>query len=159
MKRITFLLLMITATGILFACSNKSQNGIYGKYEFDKLIYNSLLSSSTPEYVESHMKGTEYIINEGSFEIISPDSDYKIDKPTYEKEKLTDDFIQSMNNIDKVSISDYKEKYRYSIYAADEKINYYLYSLDDELWIGGYADNTANSTDIIMYLYKLKSAL
>ncbi len=57
----------------------------------------------------------------------------------------------------KVSISEYKEKYRYTIDTKEgRKINFHLFAMDDQLWRSSYADNTADKSEITMDLWKLK---
>ncbi len=129
-------------------------------FEFEELLYLSPLSSSTFDYAENKMKGTKYIISNELFEIDYPDEDdYKIRNPKYTEEKMTDDMIRAFekSTMTRVSISEYKEKYRYTIYTEENiKTNFYLYALDGQLWLSSYADNTADKSEITMYIWKLK---
>jgi hypothetical protein len=133
---------------------------ILGNYEFEDIIYISSLSSSTADYIKEQMIGTKYTINKDSFEISSNEieNEFKISNPEYTKEEIDDDMEQTFNNavLDAVSISGYTKKYKYSIHTnKNEKVNYSLYSMDDELWIASYS-NTANDNTYIMYIFKLK---
>ena len=129
-------------------------------FEFEKLLYLSPLSSSTFDYAESGMKGSICIVSNELFKIdYSNEDDYEIQNPNYTEEKMTDDMTQAFeeSTMSKVSISEYREKYRYTIYTEEDiKINYYLYVLDGQLWLSSYADNTADKSEIAMYIWKLK---
>lgn len=129
-------------------------------FEFDELLYLSPLSSSTFDYAENRMKGTKCIITNELFELdyINED-DYKILNPKYTEEKMTGDMIRAFekSTMSQVLISEYKEKYRYTIYDEENrKTNFYLYAMDGQLWLSSYADNTADKSEITMYLWKLE---
>lgn len=130
-----------------------------GTYGFDKLLYLSGLSSSTFDYAESKMKGTKFTIGTELFEIDYPDgNDYRIEAPVYTREKISGDMIQAFEKctMEKVSISEYKVRYRYNIFTRDnQKTNFCFYVMDNQLWLSSYADNTADKSEIIMYLWKL----
>lgn len=130
-----------------------------GTYGFDQLLYLSPLSSSTFDYAENQMKGTQFTIGKELFEIDFPKGDnYKLEDPVYTKAEMTADMIQAFENstMGKVSISEYKEKYRYDIYTKDnQKTNYCIYIMDNQLWLASYADNTADKSEITMNLWKL----
>jgi hypothetical protein len=156
-KNIFLLALIFLFPNSLLGCSNDMK--ISGKYKFDEIIYLSYLSSSTKDYINKNMEGTVYTINKDSFEIVSSENHYEISKPIYKRKKMDDDLIQVFNDsiLGTLSISEYKEKYQYSIYnKQNKKMNFYLYSMDDELWIASYTDNTTNNAEIIMSIYKLK---
>lgn len=129
-------------------------------FEFEKLLYLSPLSSSTFDYAESRMEGSICIVTNKLFKIDYPnEDDYELQNPKYAEEKMTVDMTQAFekSTMSKISISEYKEKYRYSIYTEENrKTNYYLYVLDGQLWLSSYADNTADKSEIAMYIWKLK---
>ena len=131
-----------------------------GSFEFDRLLYLSPLSSMTFDYAEGTMKGTKYTISDDLFQIDYPDREsFTIRHPIYIKEKMTDDMVRAFENstMKTVSISEYTGKYRYTIYTNDnQKTNYRLYALGDELWLSSFADNTADKSEIVMDLWKLK---
>jgi hypothetical protein len=150
---------VIFLASFFYGCNSGNNKMVFGKYVFDEIIYASSLSSSSIDYIKEQMEGTEFAIEKDSFEIVSSNTSYKISKPNYTRKKMDDDLVQSFNNavFDAVPISEYKEKYLYIIHTKeDEKANYYLYSMDDEIWIASYADNTSNNTYIIMYIFKIK---
>jgi len=137
MKRIFIFIMTILVVFSLTGCS--SIKDVSGIYEFAELIYMSLISSATPDYIESRMAGTKYIIDQDVFEIDSPYDDYKITQPIYVKEKMDTDMVKGFNDsfLDSrlgyeygaASISEYKNKYRYTLYISeDEKSHFYLYS-------------------------------
>lgn len=133
-------------------------------YTFDKLIYLSLLSSRSFDYAEKQMSGIKCTVNNELFEIDYPaaysmNSNYSVSQPVYQKEKMDLEMAKAFeeSTMGKVSISDFKEKYRYTIYTKDKvKTNFHLYVLDDQVWLSSFADNTADGSEITMYLCKLK---
>lgn len=131
-----------------------------GVYEFDGLLYLSPLSSSTFDYAESRMQRTRFTISEEIFEINYPEEDrYRIEQPTYTRETMTEDMILAFekSTFDKVLISEHKKIDRFAISTQDHiKTNFYLYALDDQLWLSSYADNTADKSEITMSVWKLK---
>lgn len=155
MKRKLLILIVLFFISSLSGCSSSNDEKIFGEYEFEKTIYFSPVSSSFPK-IETLAK-TKYIIKKDRFEIISPENEFKISNPIYERKEMNDDLEQAFNDavFDTVSISKYKEKYQYSIYEKENiKVQYYLYSLDNELWIALY--NAKINRYEIWYLYKLK---
>jgi hypothetical protein len=129
-------------------------------YRFETLLYLSPLSSATLDYAESRMKDAQCIIGTDQFSIDNPNENnyYKIADPIYVKSEFTEqmaaDFVKS--TFQKISIENYKEKYRYNIFTGDNKnTNYSFYLMDDELWLASYVDNTADGSEIIMTLWKL----
>ncbi len=158
MKQKVLFFILIILLSFFYGCSN--ENSIFGNYEFKDVIFLSPLSSSTVDYMKDKMKGTKYTIQKDIFSISSKDNQYEILNPTYIKEKIDDNIIQDFNNAvfkDSISFNEYKEKHRYTIYSKNkQKAKYYLYSLDNELWIASYVDNTANKQDIIMYIFRIK---
>lgn len=129
-------------------------------YRFEKLLYLSPLSSATFDYAESRMKDAQCIIGTDQFSIDSPNQDnhYEIANPIYVKSEFTEqmaaDFEKS--TFQKLSIDNYKEKYRYNIFTGDNKnTNYCFYVMDNEVWLASYVDNTADGSEITMMLWKL----
>lgn len=157
MKQKVLFFILIILLSFFDGCSN--ENSIFGNYEFKDIIFLSPVSSSTVDYMKDKSMGTKYTIQKDIFKIISTENQYEILNPTYIKEKINNEIIQSFNFgvFNSVSIEEYKEKYRYTIYTKNnQKSNYYIYSLDNELWIASYVDNTANKKDLIMYIFKIK---
>jgi hypothetical protein len=140
-----------------FFGSNMQATGTYG---FDRLIYLSPLSSWTFDYAENRMKGVMFTIDTGLFQIDYPEGDdYTVKQPAYHAEKMTDDMVRAFeeSTMNQVSISDYKEKYRYTIYTGDnQKTGFRFYVLDNELWLASYADNTADGSEITKDIWKLR---
>jgi len=129
-------------------------------FEFDELLYLSPLSSSTFDYAENRMKDTKVTFYSELFKIdYSNEDDYEILQPKYTEEEMTDDMIRAFgkSTMEKVSISEYKAKYRYTIFTNDnQKTNFCFYVMDGQLWLSSYADNTADKSEITMYIWKLK---
>ena len=153
MKRI----FMFIAVLILLFCSSCSKNGdkqgFYGIYTFEEVSYLSLLSSSTIDYVNERMVGTKYTIEADLFKIETSDDTVEINSPDYVKEEIKNSLPVPSDVY--ASISD-DIKYQYTIYKKDgAKTNWRLYVSPENVWIGSYVDNTANGSEIIMYIYKL----
>jgi Antirepressor regulating drug resistance, predicted signal transduction N-terminal membrane component len=133
---------------------------VEGTYRFDCLAYLSQLSSSSFDYAENAMKGALFIIGTDRFEIDYPDKDdYVLKNPVYKMTQMTDDMVRSFekSTMNQVSISKYKVKYRYDIYTNDnKKTNFSFYLMDHELWLVSYSDNTADGSEVTMFIWKLK---
>jgi len=99
------------------------------------------------------MAGTTYIIEENLFKIESADSIVEISSPNYVKEEIQGNLSALY---DKDTIDGNKVEYQYTIYDKEgNKTNLRLYVSSDYLWVAFYVDNTANGSEIIMYIYKL----
>lgn len=157
MKQKVLFFILIILLSFFYGCSN--ENSIFGNYEFKDVIFLSPVSSSTIDSMKDKMEGTKYIIQKDVFKITPTDNQFEILNPTYKKEKINSDTVEDFNKavFNAVSIEEYKEKYKYTIYTKNnQKVKYYLYSLDNELWIASYVDNTANKQDLIMYIFQIK---
>lgn len=132
-----------------------------GKYfGFDGLLYLSHLSSSTFDYAESRMEGANFIIGGDRFEIdYTGQEDYEITQPVYVRKKMAGDMIMAFekSTMNTVSVSEYKGKHRFDIFTEEnQKTNFCLYAMDKQLWLASYANNTADGSEITMYIWKLK---
>lgn len=154
MKKIILITSIFFLMLFLGGCSSDENKRIYGKYKYDKLLYVWVASSNTPKFLNEKNAATKYIIKKDEFKIITSKKEIEIEikNPIYKKEEMKDDLVKMYEDsmFDLVSISQYKEKYRYTIYNKHEMPIYYLYSLDDELWIAYISGND------IKYLVKLK---
>lgn len=126
-------------------------NDIYGVYAFDKALYVSPLSSSIYTNVtEYYTLGKDYV------HIVDP---YRMEElsVTYEGSEVDEDEFNNsfMLNIDsfKVDISNYKERYQYTLQSTNE--NYRIYVMDDEVWLAKLI-NRKDNTEEIFYIFKLK---
>lgn len=158
MRKKIYILLLIFSINSLIGCGSKNKE-IYGTYTFDSPIYISSLSSTSIENIKEQNKQTKYRITQDVFEIISTDNKYKISNPKYDKKEMDESLIKEFNTavFNAVSISEYKEKYKYTIYnEKNQKIKYYLYLMDSEIWIASYINNNVSNTDIIYDIYKIK---
>jgi hypothetical protein len=149
---------LIIVIGLIFifcaACSRDSEEkGFYGTYTFEEVSYLSPLSSSTVGYVNKKMAGTKYIIEADVFKVEGPGSTIEIKSPGYIKEELSD-IVNFVGDV--YTAIDDDVKHQYTIYKKDGSKTYLrLYVSSDKLWIASYVDNTANGSEIIMYIYKL----
>ncbi len=153
MKRV---FILISGLVLLFclSCSRNSDNqDFYGTYTFEEVSQLSPLSSSTIDFMNEQMTGTKYTIGADLFKIEASDYTVEINSPNYVKEEIKND-LSALANV-YTAISD-DVKYQYTIYKKDgNKTNWRLYVSSDNVWIGSYVDNTANGSEIIMYIYKL----
>lgn len=168
MKRTILILIFSLATFTLCSCNNIEE--IYGTYVFDEVVYLSELNSVTADYKAEQMADTKYIISENSFEMISPrGADYssKTQSITYKNEKLDKEQLHSLKmmldsffNGTDVTVPQYSKAYKYTLYSEfngkSSKMKPYIYTMDDEIWVVNYVDNTADHSDLIMSIYKLK---
>lgn len=155
MKRSVFVIILFFLLATFYGCSKSGSGKIFGKYSFDKLIYYSGLDSYRPTI--DQLSEAKYIIKKDRFEIVRPEGKLEVKNPIYIKEEMNDKLVQEFNDtlIHPVSISKYKEKYRYKIYEKEDKPSgYCLYLLDDELWISSYTPGMKKFG--IWYIYKLK---
>ncbi|HWT26675.1 MAG TPA: hypothetical protein VN131_01935 [Mobilitalea sp.] len=151
------IIVLIVMVGFLTGCDKDNIKSIAGEYIYDGIVYMSALSSSSYGYLNARMQGTVYIINEKQFKNDAVD----ITQPIYKKVKIGDSLVNKLKDstfgyLSLGSLSVYKDKYQYLIYDNDEKLMYYIYSMDDEVWVASYIDNTVDKSDVIMYIYRLK---
>lgn len=149
--------LMLTVGLLLFvfltSCNSGGEQNIYGIYTFDEISYLSPLSSSTKDYVNSQMEETRYTIKKDLFKIDSTDKTVEFCSPKYVKEEISSE-TSVLSDVYTFIGSDVD--YQYTIYDKDEnKTNWRLYVSSDYLWIGTYADNTADGSEIIMDICRL----
>ena len=148
------LLLMVGLT----SCNNYLTN-FYGTYTFDKVSYLSPVSSATVDYLEEKMAGTKYTIEEDLFEIefapvseVATPSIIWVVSPTCEKEELPK--LDEM--VDAACVIGNEIEYQYTIYREDgSSSGWRLYVSADTLWVSSYVDNTADGSEIILFIYKL----
>jgi hypothetical protein len=117
---------------------------ITGEYVFDDLVYVGSISSSTYDYTKEKKEGAEYIIEKDALTITSEDGGAELSNIYYEKEKLTDELIDESYFVEDTNLMEffgsYEERYRYSIYdEAGEKLGYYIFLLDDDIFICHFA--------------------
>ena len=139
--------------------SGFADNGsdVYGNYEYQDLIFLSLLSSSTWDYHQEQMQHTRVTIECDLFSVA--DGSFRIVNPTYEKHEMDraqmDAFKRALWMTDEsVPIS---PDFRYVVLDADgNKAGYYLYASGSSLWVAKYVDNTNDNQDVITYIYSLE---
>jgi hypothetical protein len=148
--------ILISGLVLLFclSCSrNSDKQDFYGTYTFEEVSCLSPLSSSTIDYMNERMTGTKYTIEADLFKIETADNTVEISTPSYIKEEIQND-LSILSDVN-TSIGD-EVKYQYTIYKKDgNKTNLRLYVSSDNMCIGSYVDNTANGSEIIMYIFKL----
>ena len=136
----------------LTSCNNYLTN-FYGTYTFDKVSYLSPVSSATVDYLEEKMAGTRYTIKNDLFKIEFDDATIEIVSPTYTKEELPK--LDEM--VDAACVIGNEIEYQYTIYNEDgSNSGWRLYASSDTLWVSSYVDNTADGSEIILFIYKLK---
>lgn len=150
---IAIMIILVTFTG----CGKGK--GIYGTYEFDKVVYLSPLSSATPDYLADLMEGTQYIIEKDSFRIVTGDNTYEVKDPTYTGVMMDEDMVKAFEEatFDQLTLDSYKDKYQYFISSDNnDKVNYFLFRMDHKLWIATYIDNTSDGLITLMNIFQLK---
>ena len=150
MKKIYLLIMLFV---FLVGCGNTDIENLYGEYYFEEVSYLSFFSSSTSEYLETKMERTKYIVEENLFKIELLDNISEISNPNYVGEEIPSD-SEILADIGNILGNDIE--YQYSIYSKNgDKTYLRLYVSSDSIWIASYADNTADRSEIIMYIYKL----
>lgn len=153
MKKVFILITVLILTFCLSCSKSSDKRDFYGTYTFEEVSYLSLLSSSTIDYINEQMAGTKYTITGDLFKIETQDNIVEISSPNYVKEEIWNE-SNALYDVH-AAIGD-EVKYQYTIYEKDgSKTNRRLYVSSDGVWIASYADNTANGSEIIMYIYKL----
>ncbi len=153
MKKVLILITVFISLALLSCSSNTDKHDYYGKYTFEEVVYLSPLSSSTVDYLNERMAGTKYIIEADLYKIESADNTVEISSPNYVKEKVQNNSSPLFNV---AILLDNEVKHQYTIYNEDgSKTHWRLYAFSDCLWVASYADNTADGSEIIMYIYKL----
>jgi hypothetical protein len=153
-KRAFIIIIGLISLVYLSGCSIRDEHNIYGTYKFEKVSYLSPLSSSTIDFVNDQMEDTKYTIQADLFKIESKEYTVEFSSPKYVKEKVQKDSSVLSSDIDTLICSDVD--YQYTIYDKDgNKAKWRLYVSSDCLWIAAYVDNTADGSEIIMYIYKL----
>jgi major membrane immunogen (membrane-anchored lipoprotein) len=155
-KTIIPLLLIITL--LLSSCGN-SKSIKEANYETNKLIYLSILSSSTKDYFEEGAKDLSFEITDNTFKLIAPeDSNFTITGMEYED--VTYEEFDSEGKIDtgapeSIDISGYESLTSYEVLSNGEKTGFRLYELDDKKWISHY--NIINEdTEFLDYVFEIK---
>lgn len=165
MKKIVCISIGIFLLTFLFGCgSNKNVKFnnyyIFGNYVFDSPIYISSLSSVSKEKIINDNKNMKCTITNKLFEIYSSDNKFTINNPKYKK-IIIDTNAEKAFNIavyNAISITNYKRRYQYIIYDQNnQKVKYYLYQLDDEIWLASYLNTPASNTDIIFNIFRIKN--
>jgi PBP1b-binding outer membrane lipoprotein LpoB len=150
MKKLLSTAVVLLLVIIMNGCSR--EKSIYGNYEFDKIVYQSSLSSVSKDLLIEKMGDTEVKIKKDYFEITSPNGNYQISNPRYKKVNMNADLEKAFNDsvFEAIPITEYTEKYLYEIYTEDnDKAFYQLYLMDDEIWV-------ADNSDYIMYIYRIR---
>lgn len=151
-KMIFILISGLILLSFLSFSRNSDKKDFYGSYTFEEVSYLSLLSSSTIDYVNERMAGAKTTLEADVFIIEASDNTVKINSPNYVREEIPDD--PGLLSDVRPFIGD-EVKYQYTLYKKDgSKTNWRLYVSSEHVWIARYADNTADGSEIIMYIYK-----
>ncbi|HEX3023328.1 MAG TPA: hypothetical protein VHP81_13165 [Lachnospiraceae bacterium] len=158
MRKRVFLvsILILVILLILVYFMGNSRNNINGTYVVDGVVYLSPLSSESKDYFEAKRKDTIFVISKDNFTYDSSDIKVDIKNPTYRKERMDEEITKNFNEsvFHTISLSDYKDKYQYTIYDSDKAV-YRIYSLDTETWIAAYSE-TPDGKYYIIDILKVK---
>lgn len=158
MKKVNLILLsvLLLATGfILVACGSESDL-LMGEYKIEDVVYVGEISSATKDALIEAKAKVKVIIKNDSLEIIYPENAEQWTDIKVVKDELSDEFISSKyaeENTQLISFfNKYSERYRYSLFDnTGEQINYYLFLMDNQLFISQFA----RSDSIIFSIDKL----
>jgi hypothetical protein len=151
MKKSVFCFAGLILLIFLIGCSNNDKPDFFGNYTFEKVSYLSPLSSSTVDYVNEQMAGTKYTVKADLFKVESNNiySTLEINSPKYVREKVP---VNTSKLSDIHSFISKDVQRQYTIDGTHKR----LYISSDSIWIASYVDNTADGSEIIMDIYKLK---
>ena len=143
-RSMALIVVMTILTSLLSGCNSHSIP--VGNYMFEDVAYVGLISSATRDYLVETKSGTEYIIGEDYLTIKSKDNETTFSNISFEKQEMTDDLIEENYSIEKEPITDlfsqYKNRYRYSLFdESGEQIYYYIFLLDKDIFICQFAKN------------------
>ena len=94
-----------------------------------------------------------YTIKEDLFKVESTNRTIEFVSPKYIKEEIS---REASVLSDVYTFIGTDVDYQYTIYDEDGvKTNWRLYVSSDSIWIGTYVDNTADGSEIVMYICKL----
>jgi len=137
----------------MVGCRINGKPDLFGEYDFKEVDYLSLLSSSSVDFLENEMEGTKFLVEENLFKIELDDNIFEIIEPNYIKEDIPSN-PGAMLDIRK--ILDGEAEYQYTIYSKEgEKTYKRLYTSQDSIWLASYVDNTADGSEIFLYVYQL----
>lgn len=154
------LLLIVTISILLiivFTLRTDNSQLPYGQYKIDKCLHVSLLSSSG-DIDATRERKVIVSIEEDLFQITSPNANIKIHNAIYKKEKMNYAMIREFKN-NGMPVYKYRNKHIYSISGANSNVNskYYLFTLDDELWVAFCTHSSENfNMSFVYYMYELK---
>lgn len=157
MKKTVFTALAVLLLTFLFGCAKPQQ--IYGTYTFDKLVFVSPLVSLTPEIIEAEMSDVRFTFQKNLFEIDSPDKNFRIQDPVYKVEKMDGALTESFEKaaFGMLPIENMRDKIRYTVFDGNkEETGFYVFLMDTEVWLASYTDNTADDSDVFLYVYQIK---
>lgn len=149
MKKAFVMITSLIVIIFLVGCSSNDEEDFYGIYTFEKVSYLSPLSSSTIDYINKQMEGTKYTIKADLFKAESANYDtIEVNSPNYVREEIPD---VTSNLIDIRSFLGKEVEWQYTVGTTHKR----LYVSPDSMWIASYVDNTADGSEIIMYVYQL----
>ena len=142
-RRVLGILAIALLAGLRSGCGDRSLP--VGEYTFGDVVYVGLVSSATRDYMIETKSGTEYGIQEDSLRISGRDNETTYSNITYKRQKLTNRLIQKNYATDEVPpladfFDPYTRRYRFSLFDEnEEQINYYIFLMDDEVFISRFA--------------------
>lgn len=141
-KIITGILVMALPASLLSGCGK--QDLPVGEYAFEDVVYVGGISSASLDYMVETKSGTEYSIQDDSLRI-SGHGDVTYSHITYEREELTDRFIEkNYGAVNFYPLDDffdpYTHRYRFGLFDENgEQIHYYIFLMDDDVFISQFA--------------------
>ena len=143
-KSLVIFFLLLFVSGMIFGGFSQKPELPNAEYTVVDVFYVGWLSSATQDYLREVKADTEVIITEDSLTIIHPDNTEQWTDIKFTKDTLTAEFIRSNYHEEDEQLmkffNEYSERYRYSLFdKSANQINYYLFKMDDELFISQFA--------------------
>jgi len=125
----------------------------YGAYTFKEVSVLSMLSSSTIDWINERKAGSTYTITEELFEVRSDGNVFSAENPRYEECAVPEEY-DGLNRDLLTLAGTYLIDAQYRVLTENgEKTYHKLYTSSaypDLIWISGYADNTADGSEILV---------
>jgi len=153
---------VIDSSNTVDPSNNNSLNDIsdlYGYYVFEKQLYMNPLSS----FIAFDGHKEYYTLAENQFIIIDKNGNELVYQVTYEQSEVDEQEFKNSFIIDdeyeynreSIDITKYKERYRYELTGSLD--GYWIYLLDDEIWLVKMHKDSANvrKNEYIWSIYKI----
>lgn len=159
MKKLILGALLMSAL-FLFGCNTVTpgptepkQDGFYGNYQLEEVVYISPLSSASKEYLEKLLDNAVYTISEDEFTIRFDEKVVEIPNPAYLSEPVDVSDMPFMEEVDP-GFGD-KVLEQYTVQTGADPAYYKLYITADGLYLANYTISSTNDEISFIQVDKL----